>query len=546
MAKKSKASAGEQVGVIYARYSSHAQKDASIEQQVRECLAFAKDRGINIIDSYEDRAISGTTDKRVSFQRMMKDAEKGRFRCVVAWKSNRMGRNMLQAMMNEAKLNELGVRVMYVEEDYGDTAAGRFALRSMMNVNQFYSENMAEDIKRGMLDNAANCKVTNGTLPFGYKRGADLRYELDPPKDDVVREIFSRVACGEAFSEIGADLNARGIKTGRGGEWNRSSFQRLLTNERYMGIYIYDGIRVEGGIPQIVDPGLFWTVQEVLKLKKNPRGRPRSSTDYLLTGKLYCGHCKSPMIGISGTSKSGHLHYYYQCQRRHAEKSCHKANVRRDVIEQAVANAIRSYILQDDVMEWIADSAIQFAREYREQSSVGSLEAQLADNKRAVKNLLSAIEQGIITESTKGRLLELEREQAVLASKLAEENAALLNFSRDDVISALTAYRDGDIQDKRFQAKLFDALLVAVYLYDDHFKIEFNITGKGRYVDSVLSADAVDDIENNAEARVRLRSPLGHQKSTSTVRDLSIFLFVRSSNLRFSQNPKGRFLEVNK
>ena len=90
-------------------------------------------------------------------------------------------------------------------------------------------------------------------------------------------------------------------------------------------------------------------------------------------------------------------------------------------------NAIRSYILQDDVMEWIADSAIQFAREYREQSSVGSLEAQLADNKRAVKNLLSAIEQGIITESTKGRLLELEREQAVLASKLAEENAALLN-----------------------------------------------------------------------------------------------------------------------
>ena len=59
---------------------------------------------------------------------------------------------------------------------------------------------MAEDIKRGMLDNAANCKVTNGTLPFGYKRGADLRYELAPPKDDVVREIFSRVACGEAFS----------------------------------------------------------------------------------------------------------------------------------------------------------------------------------------------------------------------------------------------------------------------------------------------------------------------------------------------------------
>ena len=99
---KKKIAPKEQIGVIYARYSSHSQKDASIEQQIRECLAYARAQNIHIVASYEDRAVSGKTDRRAEFQRMMKDAEKGNFQYVIAWKSNRMGRNMLQAMMNEA------------------------------------------------------------------------------------------------------------------------------------------------------------------------------------------------------------------------------------------------------------------------------------------------------------------------------------------------------------------------------------------------------------------------------------------------------------
>ena len=80
------------------------------------CLIFAKEQGIRITATYEDRAVSGKTDRRPNFQRMMKDAEKRKFQYVIAWKSNRMGRNMLQAMMNEARLNDLGVRVLYTEE----------------------------------------------------------------------------------------------------------------------------------------------------------------------------------------------------------------------------------------------------------------------------------------------------------------------------------------------------------------------------------------------------------------------------------------------
>ncbi|WP_148355304.1 recombinase family protein [Anaerotruncus colihominis] len=505
--------------VIYARYSSHNQRDVSIEQQVKQCQEFAQQNSFQIIEIYADRAISGKTDKRPNFQRMMRDAEKKKFKYVIAWKSNRMGRNMLQAMMNEAKLNDLGIRVLYAEEDFDDTAAGRFALRSMMNVNQFYSENMAEDIKRGLYDNAAKCKIANGGLPLGYKKGDDLRYALDPPNDEIVREIFSRTACGDSFADIAADLNARGIKTSRGKAWGKNSFHALLTNERYTGVYIYGDIRIEGGVPQIVDKGLFFRVQEVLKTKKNPQGRHRINGDYLLTGKLFCGHCKSPMAGISGTGKNGKLHHYYICQKRRMEKSCDKANIRRDKIEHEVAVAIRNYIMRDDVLEWIADSAMTFAKEYRNQTCIGSLETQLAENKQATKNLLTAIEHGIITSTTKDRLLELEREQAILVSRLDEEQASLLHYSRDDIISAMSLYKNGNIEDKAFQAKLFDTFLIAVYLYDDHLKIEFSVTGKKTFVNLPLDTSVIDNIESFAAEECSFSLSLGPPMSEKSPPD---------------------------
>ena len=156
-----------------------------------------------------------------------------------------------------SRLNDLGVRVLYTEEDFDNTAAGRFALRSMMNVNQFYSENMAEDIRRGLRDNAMQCKVTNGTLPLGYKKDENLHYVLDPPNDEIVREIFGRVACGEPFVSIAEDLNARGVKTSRGGRWGRSSFHALLSNERYTGVYIYGDVARRRRHPADCGQGAF-------------------------------------------------------------------------------------------------------------------------------------------------------------------------------------------------------------------------------------------------------------------------------------------------
>ncbi len=495
MAKKSKKNVFDKLfGVIYARYSSHAQKDASIEQQILACSKHADEMGITITDTYEDRAITGKTDKRPNFQRMMKDAEKGKFQYVIAWKSNRMGRNMLEAMLNEAKLNDMGVRVLYVEEDFDDSAAGRFALRSMMNVNQFYSESMAEDIRRGMYDNAENCMVT-GIIPFGYKSDESLHYVLDPPKDEIVREIYTRVASGEPFIDIQNDLNARGIKTARGNAWSKNSFHSVISNERYRGIYIYGTVRKEGGIPRIVSDELFFKVQEVIKTKKNTKSRHRADGDYVLTGKLFCGHCKSPMTGMSGTSKHGNLHFYYSCNKRRYEHDCDKKNVQRDVIEEAVAQAIKDYILQPDTIDRIANDTVAYCRKVEQESEIALLETEQKEIQRAIKNVMDAIKQGIITESTKGTLLELEAKNSELSAKILARRADIIPVSYDYIVAGLEALKDGDVTDKKYQAKLFDTLLVAVFLYDDYMQIVFGFPGKNKTVNVPLDAETVERID---------------------------------------------------
>jgi Recombinase. len=191
-----------------------------------------------------------------------------------------MGRNMMQAMVNESRLADLGIRCLYVEEDFEDNAAGRFALRNMMNVNQFYIENMAEDVIRGMADNASKCMVNN-LPPFGYCKGRDGRYEIVEEQAVIVREIFSRVLSGWSIYDIQEDLNNRGIKTNRGTDWKKQSFGHLLQNDKYCGVYRWSDVVVEGGMPAIIDRDTFDRVQLILRSKKKPRGKQRCNDDYI-------------------------------------------------------------------------------------------------------------------------------------------------------------------------------------------------------------------------------------------------------------------------
>ena len=505
MPKKRPSLSAGSVGVIYGRYSSHNQKDISIEQQVALCRKLAEDRKITVKEIYADRAISGKTDKRPAFQKMLKDSENGSFNYVIAWKSSRIGRNMLEAMVNECRLADNGVRILYVEEDFDDTAAGRFAKRSMMNVNQFYIENMAEDVRRGMNSNAERCLV-NGPAPYGYKT-EDHHYVLDEPAAAIVREIYERAARGEPFVDIYTDLNRRGLRTRKGGEWGRSSFQAILHNEKYRGVYIFDETRIENGMPRIVSDSMYFKVQEVLKMKKNPQGRHRINGDYLLTGKLYCGHCKKPMVGISGTGKGGDMHYYYTCNGKRQHSGCDKKNVRRDFIEQEVARGIVEYVLQDDMINWIAEATVNYHKTHRDETDFDKLNDQMSDIDKSLGNLMKAVEEGLNSESVKERIKELEREKKHVKSKLFDITANYPEVTKQEVVAWLTGLKSGDIEDKKFQSELFNTFISAVYLYDDkRIKIVFGMPGGGKSTENSLPDD-IDDLEEN----VCIGSSTGHQ-----------------------------------
>lgn len=514
MAKKKEQPSSPVLGVIYARYSSHNQKEESIEQQVEECTEFAKANNITIIDVYADKAISGRTDRRNSFQRLMRDAEKKKFSVVVAYKSNRISRNMRNALSTQYHLEQLGVRIVYAKEGFDDTAAGRFALRTMMNVNQFYSENMAEDIRRGMRDNAQACKV-NGTLPYGYKKGEDGKYAIDEPRAAIVREIFNRVQKGDRYIEIINDLNSRGIKTKMGKPFNKNSFNRMLVNERYIGVYEHSGIRVEDGVPAIISKEVFYMVQKKLKEGENEQGLKRKlNSEYLLTGKLFCGECGAPMVGISGTSRTGELHYYYTCKNRRTTAKCKKHNIQREFLEQCVVDMTRECVSNAELVDWLVQSYIDIREYIRQNSEIPAMEEELNDRKKSLANILKAIENGIFNDTTAERMKELEEEVREIERDLKQQKLIFEEpFDSEKFRWYLNDVAAGQNNSAKYRKQLFNNFIRRVTLWDDRIEIEYNFSGYNGDDEPYKAVKELLEGKEGDAYTVRTGSPKSHQEN---------------------------------
>ena len=496
MAKRSGKTAKPEgnICVVYARYSSHAQNDASIEQQVEECRAYAAQHDLKITEIYADRAISGRSDRRPEFQKMIRHAESGRFDVVLTYKSNRIARNMLDALRYEDRLERAGVRVVYCKENFGDNAAGKLALRMMMSLNEFYSENMAEDIRRGLIDGAKQGKIM-GCIPLGYTKGADGRFAIDEPKAEIVREIFRRVSRNETLASIADDLNARGIRTQYNRAWGKNSFATLLSNERYIGVYKFAEVRIEGGMPAIIDKALFAEVQEKVRRRQEVAGRRRDFAEYLLTGKVICAKCGAPMIGISGTSRNGTLHYYYVCKTKREEHACNKRNVRKEAIEREVAYRLKNIVLKPNVVEWMIDNVLRFHEEARKQTDLASYQDRLVEVKRSLNNLVKAVEAGVFSASTKARLDELEAEQRDLESMIVMEQAKIKSVTREQIAYYLDSFRNGDVNDPAYQKRLFKAFLVKVFLDDDKLRIVYNYSDDLDTLAFPLTLEAIENAD---------------------------------------------------
>ena len=497
--------------VIYARFSSAAQREASIEQQINVCTAFAEREGYNVLQTYADRALTGRTDRRPQFLQMIKDARKGRFCAIIVYALDRFSRDKYDSARYKHELRQSGVRVVSATEPISDNPSGILIESVFEGLAQYYSAELAQKIRRGYEDNARKC-LASGSVPFGFRRSPDGHYEIMQEEAEIVREIFNRVASGETYADICRDLNARGIKTRHGSAWNKSSFNTLLRNQRYIGTYISKYHVQEDAIPQIVDKELFYKVQTISHAKTGPRRTPNGY--YSLTGKLYCGLCGDRMTGVSGTSKSGKLCYYYTC-RNHRIHKCDQRNFQRDELEDTICRAIWEDVLSDESIKWMAHQTILDQDQLRADSDLEIVRLSLSEIQTQKANILNAIKAGIFTNSTRDELLRLEQEEASLAERVKVNEKMMADLpTEDDIISYLEFFREGHVDQEFTRTGLLDAFVSKVVIRPTRALIYFRVMAEDRQKEVDLS-DLPDPSDDSGKSSFSLpASPLVRTKRT--------------------------------
>lgn len=440
--------------------------------------------GFTIVNEYIDRALSGKTDNRPSFQRLIKDSEKQLFEAVIMYTLDRFARNRYDSAIYKAKLKKNGVRVFYAKQPMPDTPEGIILESVLEGYAEYYSENLSRGIKRGIRENALNCIATGGAnMLLGYTVGEDRKYAVDPVGAKIVQEIFQLYADGKSATQIINYCNEKGYKTARGKAFNKNSLKTILRNEKYIGTYKLMDIVVPGGMPAIIDKTLFDKVQAMLKHTATARARTKAHEDYLLTAKLFCGYDGCPMVGESGTSKTGKVHYYYKCTKAKREHACRKKSEKKDWIEEVAVRFTVEKVLTDENIKLIAKKAMELIeKESADTTYLEGLRSELKDIQKKIKNLVSAIEQGIISPTTKERLDELEQEKSEIESCIAREEMKKPLLNEERIRYWLTSFKSGDIHDKGYQRRVIDTLVNSLYVYDEddggkRIVFTFNISG---------------------------------------------------------------------
>ena len=459
--------------VIYARYSSDNQREESIEGQIRECTAFAEKNGMTVLRHYIDRAFSAKTDNRPEFQRMIKDSKEKLFDVVLVWKLDRFARNRYDSAQYKTILKKNGVRVVSANEAISETAEGILMESVLEGYAEYFSADLAEKVNRGMTENALKCKFNGGNPTVGYIIDSDKHFQIDPVKAPFVLDAFKMYDEGSTMSQVRDYLNEHNVTNNRGGKHTINSIAKMLRNRRYIGEYSFRDVVVLHGIPAIVPEELFDRVQEKIEKNKKAPARHKAEDDYLLTTKLFCGHCGAYMCGESGRGRNGTVHRYYKCVSVKKKRTdCKKKTVKKDWIENLVISQTMKLVNDEATVQAIA--AMLLDMQERENTNLPLLTEQLKETQRGIDNLLNAIQQGVFTKSTKGRLEELEAAKEELEIKISNEKIAKPKLTEEQILFYLHKFRVLDMSKQTHRQRLIDTFINRIYLYDDKLIITFN------------------------------------------------------------------------
>ena len=418
---------------LYARFSSDNQRSESIDAQLRAMKAYCKQRNFVIVNTYIDEAKSATTDRRPSFQQMISDSSNKTFDILLVHKLDRFARNRYDSAVYKRELKKNGVTVYSVLENLADSPESIMMEAVLEGMSEYYSQNLAREVMKGMRETAIQCKHTGGTPPLGYDIDKDTRQLIiNPEEAETVKLIFEMYSNGYGYSDILNELYSKDLKTKKGNYFAKNSLYNILTNPKYQGNYVFnrasaktttgtrnnhlykdneDMIVIEGGCPQIISQEIYETVQKRISDNKLKGGRLNTKECYLLSGKLYCNECGRSMVGnkhYCGRNKN--LHITYRCpSNRHI---CANKEINRDYIDNYVISLLEQEIFNRQSLKNIAEKIEKHHLSLNNQEDTSSLSCELENVNQSLKNVADAVANGLISDALINKLKELELKKA--------------------------------------------------------------------------------------------------------------------------------------
>lgn len=420
---------------LYARFSSDNQRSESIDAQIRAMQAYCKQHNFVIVETYIDEAKSATTDRRPAFQQMICDSSARTFNILLVHKLDRFARNRYDSAVYKRELKKNGVTVYSVLENLDNSPESIMMEAVLEGMSEYYSQNLAREVMKGMRETAIQCKHTGGIPPLGYDVDPDTRkLVINEEEADTVRLIFNMYSDGQGYSAILDRLHLLGRQTKSGKGFQKNSLYSILSNPKYKGLFVFnrssakntvgtrnthlykndeDIIFVEGGCPQIVDTEVYEKVQAILTEHKHTGGRANAKESYLLSGKVFCRECGRSMVGNARYSGRNKLLYVtYRCPSR--KYACSNKEQNRDYLERFVVELIEREILNANSLLRLR-LAIEKHAKTAQKPTESHLERERKEIDNAIKNVADAIESGLISDALVARLTELERRKAELA-----------------------------------------------------------------------------------------------------------------------------------
>ena len=405
---------------------------------------------------------------------MIADSAKRQFQAVLVYQLDRFARNRYDSATYKAKLKKNGVKVLSARENITDDASGVLMEAVLEGMAEYYSVELAQKIKRGMDLNAEKCLATGGNVALGHKVDEDKRFVIDEAEAHIVKKIFEMYISGSTMAEIIHYLNANQIKTSRGNQYDKNSIRRILENKRYCGIYTYRGTEIPDGMPRIIDDATFAEAQILMaKNKKAPARAKAVEEHYLLTTKLFCVECKSAITGVSGVSRTGKVHQYYQCV-CNKRKRCKKKTVRKAYIEDKVITETRR-ILTPEYIDKIAKSVVATCEKERNTDNLKRLTKLIRENEKATANLIKALEEGKAADVISAQIEKRQTEKAELETQLAKEKIQRPQLEYGNVKFFFERFAKGDPNDINYRRSLVDVFISRIELSDNRLRIRLNV-----------------------------------------------------------------------